>query len=136
MTTVILSQMHGHLGWPLVGTVGAALWVALVTVRFFRQGSWNMGLLRTTQAFVVLLNIQIMLGILIWIMQARWTGQEALLSYEHPVTMIVGHSVFMVGNLLLRRTDDVDRKLRTALIWVTASMAVIGLGLARAKGLL
>ena len=95
-----------------------------------------MGLLRTTQVFVVLLNIQIGLGILVWIMQARWMGGEALTSYEHPVTMIVGLSVFMVGNLLLRRTDDVDRKLRTALIWVTASMVVIGLGLARAKGLL
>lgn len=135
MVTGIFSQMHGHLGWPLIGVVGAALWVALVAVRF-RKGSWNMGLLRTTQVFVVLLNIQIMLGILIWIMQARWTGQEALTSYEHPVTMIVGHSVFMVGNLLLRRTDDIDRKLKTALVWVTASMVVIGLGLARAKGLL
>ena len=58
------------------------------------------------------------------------------MSYEHPVTMIVGHSVFMVGNLLLRRTDNVDRKLRTALMWVTATMVVIGLGLARVKGLL
>lgn len=135
MVTGILSQMHGHLGWPLIGAVGAALWVALVAVQF-RKGSWNLGLLRTTQVFVVLLNFQIMLGILIWIMQARWTGQETLMSYEHPVTMIVGHSVFMVGNLLLRRTDDIDRKLRTALVWVTASMVVIGLGLARAKGLL
>lgn len=135
MVTGILGQVHGHLGWPLVGAVGAVLWVALIAVQF-RKGSWNMGLLRTTQVFVVLLNIQIMLGILVWIMQARWTGQEALMSYEHPVTMIVGHSVFMVGNLLLRRTDNVDRKLRTALMWVTATMVVIGLGLARVKGLL
>ena len=135
MVTGILGQVHGHLGWPLVGAVGAVLWVALVTVQF-RKGSWNMGLLRTTQVFVWLLNIQIMLGILVWMMQARWTGQEALMSYEHPATMIVGHSVFMVGNLLLRRTDNVDRKLRTALIWVTATMGVIGLGLARVKGLL
>lgn len=135
MVTGILGQVHGHLGWPLVGAVGAVLWAALVTVQF-RKGSWTMGLLRTTQVFVVLLNIQIMLGILVWIMQARWAGQEALMSYEHPVTMIVGHSVFMVGNLLLRRTDNVDRKLRTALIWVTATMVVIGLGLARVKGLL
>ncbi len=135
MVTGILGQVHGHLGWPLVGAVGAVLWVALVAVQF-RKGSWNMGLLRTTQIFVGLLNIQIMLGILVWMMQARWTGQEALMSYEHPVTMIVAHSVFMVGNLLLRRTDNVDRKLRTALIWVTATMVVIGLGLARVKGLL
>ena len=133
MVTGILSQMHGHLGWPLVGALGALLWIALVATRF-RSGSWNTGLLRSTQAFVVLLNIQIMLGILVWIMQARWTGQEALTSYEHPVTMIVGHSVFMVGNLFLRRTDDVAGKLRLALVWVTASMVVIGLGLARVKG--
>lgn len=133
MFTGILSQMHGHLGWPLVGALGALLWIALVAARF-RSGTWNTGLLRSTQAFVVLLNIQIMLGILVWIMQARWTGQEALTSYEHPVTMIVGHSVFMIGNLFLRRTDDVVRKLRLALVWVTASMVVIGLGLARVKG--
>jgi hypothetical protein len=76
------------------------------------------------------MDIQLILGLVLWVMQQRWTGVLPLSSWEHPFTMIVGVVLAHMTWTRIKRAPDAA-KFQTALVGYLVAAVVVGLGIAR-----
>lgn len=79
----------------------------------------------------IMIDIQWLLGIILWIVEQRWFGNDPLASWEHPVTMtlalIAGHSTWT----RVKRAAGDAAKFRIAFLGFLITALLIALGVAR-----
>lgn len=85
--------LEAHSGWRYLVILALTLVILRALWGWLRQGEWSgldnrLGLITT-----IVIDIQLLLGIVVWIMQQQWMGFNALAAWEHPVTMILTAAV-------------------------------------------
>jgi hypothetical protein len=96
-----LVQIHSLLRWLVLLAGVVSLAVALAA--WF--GSTVSGQ-QTRQAlliYAVLLDVEVLLGIIIWIAEQRWAGGGRQFQFEHPLMMLVALAVAHVAAARARR---------------------------------
>jgi hypothetical protein len=71
------------------------------------------------------MDIQLLIGIVVWIGQQRWDGKEPFLSFIHPLLMIVAVALAHVGRARSDRADGSRVKGQQASIFFILSFIVI-----------
>lgn len=129
----VLRIIHTDYGWIFL-TVAAVLYIALMAASWARSASWSPLHKAASLLFLILIDAQVFLGVIVYAAQQRWTGEDVLRSYEHPFHMLVALALFHVGYRQVKIAADSRRKVRAALIWSALCLAVFALGLWRILG--
>jgi hypothetical protein len=113
-----LLGMHSLWRWVVLIAVLAALVRGLIG--WLRGGEWT-GLDRQLSMLAVTaLDIQLLLGILLWITERRWSD-GAFFGFVHPLVMIAAVAVAHLGNVRIRRETDATARHR----WLALSLLVV-----------
>lgn len=129
----ILRTLHAEYLWPTLLVVAALYAVALIR-GLVQQGEYGTLPKLGGLALLILMDLQLLVGLVLYGVQQRWSGADVLRSYEHPFQMIVAVVVFHVGYRQVQNAPGHRKKLRNALSWMVAALLILGLGLVRIKG--
>ena len=118
----LLLNLHSVLRWLVLLVSLAALGFALAAA--IRNRRWDALSERFSMLFPVALDIQVLVGVLVWVLGQRWSG-DPILGWLHPVAMLGAVGLAHVG----RRRSDNEResrlKGRQAAIFFGASLLVV-----------
>ena len=79
---------------------------------------------RMSLLFTIALDIQVLIGVVLWVIEQRWVG-DVILSWLHPIAMLAAVALAHVGRARSDRESNSRRKGRTALIFFGASLLII-----------
>lgn len=113
-----------HSWWRWVVLLVAAITVIKMLFGWLGRREWTrlddqLGLI-----FTITIDIEVLLGILVWIMSQAWT-RGMVAAFEHPITMLLALVLAHVGQRRARKTTDGTAKYRTSAIFYTLSFVLI-----------
>ena len=118
----ILVTLHSWWRWVVV--VVAAITVIKMLVGWLASQKWARLDDQLGMIFTITIDIEVLLGILVWIMLQAWTRGMAS-AFEHPLTMLLAVIVAQVGRSRARKAVDDRAKFRTSAIFYTVSFVLI-----------
>lgn len=128
MVTFLLAA---HSGWRYLVIVALLVVIVRMLIGWLTKGSWGVWDQRLTLITTIAIDIQFLLGLLLWISEARWTSAVPLASWEHPVTMILAVAAAHITSTQIKKRDDDVSKFRTGAIGYLVAGAILALGVAR-----
>lgn len=129
---VIMTQFvfYAHSGWRyfvIAMTVIAVLFYAFGLARSRPWGAWEQ---RIGMALPIVYDIQLLLGLVLWIMATAWSLPPRS-AWEHPLTMLVSVGIVHVTWVRVKGANADRTKFQTALIGLLVAGAVMALGVWR-----
>ncbi|RIK44109.1 MAG: hypothetical protein DCC55_03590 [Chloroflexi bacterium] len=130
----ILFRAHSDWRWIVI-LVGAALLIKYLA-GLLANSRWSridhlLGL-----GFTIAVDIQLLLGLVLWIMGQHWRGADPLRSWEHPVTMILAIAIAHITSTRVKRASENGRKYRIGLVGYLVAGLLILIGILRITGAL
>ncbi len=128
---MLYSIIQAHSGWRYVVILLLVAMIVKALIGIVSKGSWGSldeGLNRFTP---ISLDIQFLLGIILWILQQRWTGASALASWEHPFTMLIALVLAHITSARVKRAPTDAAKFQAATLGYLIAGIVVALGVAR-----
>jgi len=86
-----LVVIHSIIRWFVLAGVLATIVVGFTSARAGRPWQGNDGLYRIT---AVVIDIQVAIGIILWLGTQAWSTENAFIAYIHPVAMLGALGVF------------------------------------------
>ncbi|KKM61319.1 hypothetical protein LCGC14_1532930 [marine sediment metagenome] len=80
---------------------------------------------------VSLLDIQLLLGVILWIVSQHWIGHSALAAWEHPIIMILAVAGAHITWSRVKKQTSAPEKFRTGTIGFVITALILVLGIAR-----
>lgn len=127
-------MIRGHSDWRYLVILVAVLALLKFLIGMFTGGRWGKLDQILGSAVPIVFDIQLLLGIVVWVMEKRWTGGAPLQSWEHPVTMIMAIAVAHIAWSRTKKTSLDSAKFRTAFSGFLIASLLMGLGVARITG--
>ncbi|MBY6275408.1 hypothetical protein [Symbiobacterium thermophilum] len=97
-----LIMAHNVMRWAILVAAVATLAGALAAGKKAADG-WAG---RAAQAYTVALDVQVLIGLVIWLLRSGW-NHDAFLAFIHPGTMILAMLVAHFGRTLQKRSVPV-----------------------------
>src|SRR5687768_3236109 len=111
MTTGIF---FAHSGWRWIVLLMLALVILKALLGLVTRGRWS-GLDEWLNRLTpISIDIQFLLGLVLWILQQRWTGADAVASWEHPVTMLIATALAHATSTRVKKAPTDAAKFQTA----------------------
>jgi hypothetical protein len=119
----LIVTLHNIWRWVvlLVG-LGA---IALAVMSATGARPWDGVSDRLSFFFTLAMDIQLLIGVVVWIGQQRWDGSDTFLSYIHPLLMLAAVALAHVGRARSDRADGSRTKGQQASIFFIVSFIVI-----------
>jgi hypothetical protein len=127
--------LHAHSGWRYVVIIVAIVTFIKLLAGMLTGGRWSRLDQQLSLAFLIVLDVQLLLGLVLWIMEQRWTGTDPLRSWEHPITMILAVAATHMTWSRLKRSNE-EIKYRIGVIGFGVASLLIALGVLRITGVL
>lgn len=109
--------VHSLMRWVvLLAAIAAAVGYGRARGRSFDGLTERLGTL-----YAATIGIQLLLGVVLWVIEGRWSGGNVFLSFIHPVMMLAATAIASAGVARARR----NRSATTGLIAVLASVVVV-----------
>src|SRR5207249_9929435 len=121
-----LVSAHSILRWLVLLAAVVALVVALVG--WLGAGTSERTARQATLAYAVVLDLQVLLGIVIWVTEKRWAGGGRQFQFEHPLMMMVALAVVHVIAARARRAKNSYSAARLRTIGIGVSLVLTLLG--------
>lgn len=122
---------QAHSGWRYIVILALVVVIVRMLIGWLAKGKWGTWDQRLTLITTIAIDIQFLLGILLWISEARWTGGDALASWEHPVTMILAVAAAHITSTQIKKREADADKFRTGAIGYLVAGIIVALGVAR-----
>lgn len=117
-----LVDIHSFWRWVVLLVLTVALLRGLAG--WLRGGAWS-GFDRTLlQSTVGALDLQLILGITIWILGRHWTS-ETFVAVTHPLVMIAAIAVAHAGSVWIKRISEPVGKYRALTITIFLALFLI-----------
>lgn len=114
--------LHSVLRWlVLLGAVGALIGYGRALARSRLDDVAN----RLGSIYTMVLGLQFLAGLVLWLLQSRWNGEDVFRSFIHPLLMIIAIGVASAGTARARRADSAV----IGLVAVAASLVIIVLAI-------
>lgn len=81
--------------------------------------------------FVTAIDIEILLGILLWVIQGRWDGADMSITRNHPTVMLAAWAVIRFGWFQVQQSTAAESKFLRASIYFIIGSLVMLVGTAR-----
>ena len=105
----------------LIAAVGA---LALSVMAFMGSREWDALTDRFSLFFTIAMDIQVLIGILVWITDEQARG-DTFLAWVHPLAMLLAAGLAHAGRALSERAVGSEAKGRTAIMFFGGSLALI-----------
>ena len=123
--------VEAHSGWRYIVLLMIALAAVRAAYGWIRGSDWGAWDSRLGMAVPIVLDVQLLLGLIIWIMGQQWNGNVALISWEHPVTMIVAVVAAHITWSRVKKQSSDAEKFRSATVGFAIVAIILALGTAR-----
>lgn len=115
-------ELHSGLRWLLLLSAAAAL---VGYGRAMARKTFDDVAARLGTVYAVLFGLQFLVGIVLWIVQARWDGENVFLSFIHPLIMLLAIGVASAGVARARRTNNATAGLVGVVVSIILVVAAI-----------
>jgi hypothetical protein len=132
MVQVIL---QAHSGWRYLVLLMLVLTIVKALIGLVSRGRWGSLDEWLNRLTPIVLDIQFLLGIILWILLQGWTGALGIGSWEHPVTMIIGIAIAHIVSRRVKAAPADAGKYQTALLGYLIAVVVIVIGVIRVPNL-
>lgn len=124
-----------HSGWRYLALLALAIAVVKYLAVWLGNGGWSkldrqIGLIAS-----IVVDIQLLLGLVLWFAARADHPLSALQGMEHPVWMIVAVAAMHIGQPRVKKAADGD-KAKTAAITFVVTGLLIAAGVARITGVM
>ncbi|MEO5954064.1 MAG: hypothetical protein ABIQ44_16505, partial [Chloroflexia bacterium] len=119
----ILTNIHSIWRWAVLITAVGAVVLSVMAATGSRP--WDALSDRFSLFFTIAMDIQFLIGAVVWITGSRWNGENAYLSFLHPALMIAAIALAHVGRSRADRTKGDKVKGTQAAIFFGASLVVV-----------
>ena len=126
----ILTEAHS--GWRYLASLALVVAVAAYLVSWLRGREWSRLEQRIGLYAIVVVDIQLLLGLILWGVGASMgiIGANAARTIEHPLTMLLAIVLLHIGWVWTKRSDETVRLRNGALTFAIAGLLVLA-GLTR-----
>ena len=129
-------MLMAHSGWRYIVFLLLALVLIKSLLGMVTKGRWG-SLDESLNRFTPIgIDIQFLLGLILWIIQQRWMGGSALSSWEHPFTMLIATVLAHVTSSRVKKAPTDAAKYQAAFVGYLIAGLVIALGVARITGVM
>ncbi len=118
----ILVTIHNIWRWVVLIAAVAAIVLAALAATGSRP--WDATSDSFALIFTVAMDIQVLVGIIVWLLEQRWSG-DAYLGYIHPVLMLGAVALAHIGRTRADKAEGPTAKGRTAALFFIASLVVV-----------
>lgn len=129
---VILREAHS--GWRYLVLLVLGLAILKLLIGLLGRQQWGRFDQLLGVATPIMIDIQWLLGIILWIIEQRWMGGSALVSWEHPTTMTLALVAAHVGWSRAKRSTNDRAKFQAAFIGFLVTGVLLAVGVARITG--
>ena len=120
---------NAHAIWLYVVLVVGGIAIGQMIRGWAKGEKWRPMDQRFASFFITALDMEIVLGILLWITQERWDGDDLLRSWRHPVLMLMAWGAARFGWYRARYTaTNAESKFARAAIFFGIAGIVIVVG--------
>jgi hypothetical protein len=113
-----------HSIWRWVVLIAAVIAIVLAALAMMGTRPWDSLADRFSFFFTVALDLQVLIGLVIWIFNQAWT-RDAFIAFIHPVLMLAAVAVAHIGRTRSEHAKDDRSRGRTALTFFVVSVIVI-----------
>jgi hypothetical protein len=117
-----VATLHSYWRWVVLLVGVAAIIFALLAMTGNRP--WDALADRLALFFTISLDIQVLIGLVVWVTQQRWSG-DLFLGYIHPLAMLAAVALAHIGRTRADRASDSREKGRFATLFFVGSFVVI-----------
>jgi vacuolar-type H+-ATPase subunit I/STV1 len=110
--------LHSVMRWIVVLTAIGAL-VGYARAR--GRAGFDATTERLGSAYAAAIGVQLLIGIVLWLIQGRWSGDDVYRSFIHPALMFLATGIASVGVARARR----ERNATLGLVAVVLSLLVV-----------
>jgi hypothetical protein len=123
----MLVSIHSLLRWIVLIAGVVALVVGLIG--WFGGGTSERVGRQSMMAYAVSLDIQALLGIIIWVAEQRWAGGGRQFQFEHPIMMLLALAIAHIAAGRARSAPGPLAAARTRTIGAALSLLLILIGI-------
>jgi len=117
-----VATLHSYWRWVVLVVGVSAIVLSVMSMTGNRP--WDTLTDRLALIFTISLDIQVVIGLIVWISQQRWSG-DLFLGYIHPLLMLGAVALAHVGRAQADRATGDKNKGRLATEFFVASFVVI-----------
>lgn len=122
-----LVQFHSVFRWVVLLLALAAIVLAVLSATGSRP--WDALSDRLSLFFTIALDVQVLVGLVLWVLESRWQGSDAALSWLHPILMLGAVALAHVGRARSDRVGGSVNKGRQAAVFFGLSLMVVLAGI-------
>jgi hypothetical protein len=122
---------YAHSGWRYIVLIMLAVTIVKMLIGMFSKGTWSSLDEWLNRLTPITIDIQFLLGAILWIMQQRWNGADPMASWEHPVTMIIAVALAHMTSTRIKKAPTDAAKYQTGFIGYLIAGIIVALGVAR-----
>ena len=134
MDTLIAALAGAHGIWRYVILVTGGLAIGKCLIGWLEKREWQPVDQRIATYFVMAVDIGLLLGLLVWLFQERWTGADVLRSWRHPATMILAAASIHVGWVRAKAAPTPIGRFARCTIFFAIGSAIILAGVLQIQG--
>lgn len=123
-----------HALWRYVVIVSAFVAIGNMLVGTLENRTWKTADHRIGRFFVLALDLEVLLGVVLWLLQGRWDGADALRSWRHPGLMLVAQVVVHYGMWRAYRIPSDRGRFGLLTMYFTMAGIVIVVGVLQIQG--
>jgi len=125
---------YTHSGWRYIVILVLVLALLKLLIGWLGGQRWSRLDQILGAATPIVIDIQWLLGIILWIMKQSWSGSSALVSWEHPITMTLALIAAHIGWSRAKRATVDKAKFSTAFLGFLIAGLLVSVGVARITG--
>ncbi len=128
---------QAHDGWRYLVILALVVAVAVYLVNWLRGRTWSQLERRIGLYTVIVVDIQLLFGLILWGMAASMgiVGANAARTLEHPFTMLIAIALLHIGWIWTKKADEAVRLRNGSLTFIIVVLLVLA-GLTRVGGIL
>jgi hypothetical protein len=126
----LLVDVHSIFRWVVLLTALAAIAFAVLAATGSRP--WDRVAERLSFLFPLTMDIQAAIGLVVWVLGSRWTG-DTFLGWIHPGLMLAAVGLAHVGSVRAERAEGSKAKGKQAAIFFDLSLLLVLLAIPTAS---
>lgn len=134
MDSLTAGVANAHSIWRYVVLIMAGITVGRMLMGWMRQDKWRSLESRLGAFLVTAVDIGVALGIIVWLLQGRWTGEDLLRSWRHPALMLFAALILHYGWWRVRQSPSSALRYGRSLLYFAIAGIILVVGIFQIQG--
>lgn len=130
----ILYQAHS--GWRYIVILVAVVAFVKLLIGLLSNSAWTQLDQRLGAAFPIVMDIQVLLGVVLWIARSQWLINAPARTWEHPVTMLLSVAIAHITWSRVKKASSDAARFRSATIGYAVAGLLLAVGIMRITGMI